>query len=898
MELLDRRLELDSLEELLAAARAGRGDALVLRGAAGIGLSALLDHAAREAASACRVVRVAGVRSEAELPLAGLQRLAMLFDEPTPPVPSPSVAQNEPLATGLAVHALLTQAARADPVVLVIDDAHLLDRPSLEAIAFACRRLRQHRVAAIVATHATTTQRSVLHGVPEAVVGSLGSVAAAQLLTSALAVPIDRAVHARLLTEADGNPLALLELPGQLRPDQIAGSAALPTYLPVGPTLRASLLSSIEPLAEATQLLLLLAAIEPDVPTASFWRAAAELGLSAEALAPAEAAGVIDVGSTIALRPRLLGAAVYEAASLADRQRVHQSLVAAFDPLSDRDRRAPHLASGTLTPDEDVALEVERAAERAHSLGDPIRAAGLLERAAALSPDSRTRCRRTLAAAQAALAGGAVGRATALVGEARVDAGDDVERARADRLRSTIALAAGKGADRGTLLLRAARAFESLDSSLARETYLEALEASILAGRLGGGRVVEIAEAGRSIARAPAAVSAADLLLEGLTLLVSADHAAAVPVLRRALAALGSSSEPRWLALGSLTALELWDDELAFELLLRLEQNTFAVGSEFRLDRIGPLDDVIAGRFAVAAPLLQGAGDSELSASVAGLLAAAWRGRPTEAHELAETWMREAFTRDLGSALAVARYALTLVSVGLARYEEALATAREACEDTTLFVTGFALPELVEAAARSGERELAVAALDRLTSHTRASGTDWALGILARSRALLEDGVRADRLYQAAIAHLRRTRAVPHLARAHLVYGEWLRRERRRREAREQLRTARDMFIFMGAQAFGERARAELTATGEQARARAAETAELLTPQEARIAGLVADGASNVEVGAQLFISPKTVEYHLHKVFRKLGVTSRTQLARALAELEAEGIPSGRSAQD
>jgi DNA-binding CsgD family transcriptional regulator len=897
MELLDRRQELDSLEELLAAARAGRGDALVLRGAAGIGLSALLDHAAREAASSCRVVRVAGVRSEADLPLAGLQRLAMLFDEPAPTVPSPPVAQNEPLATGLAVHALLTQAARADPVVLVIDDAHWLDRPSLEALAFACRRLRQHRVAAVVATHAATTQRSMLHGVPEAVVGSLGSVAAAQLLTSALAVPIDRAVHARLLAEADGNPLALLELPGQLRPDQIAGSAALPTYLPVGPTLRASLLASIEPLAEATRLLLLLAAIEPDVPTESFWRAAAKLGLSPEALAPAEAAAVVHVESTIGLRPRLLGAALYEAASVADRQRVHQSLVAAFDPLSDRDRRARHLASATLTPDEDVALEVERAAERARSVGDPIRAAGLLERAAALSPDSRTRGRRTLAAAQAALAGGAVGRATALVGEARVDAGDDVERARADRLRSAIALAAGKGADRATLLLRAARAFESLDSSLARETYLEALEASILAGRLGGSRVVEIAEAGRSSARAPAAVSAADLLLEGLALLVSADHAAAVPVLRRALAALGSSSEPRWLALGSLTALELWDDELAFELMLRLEQNTCAVGSEFRLDHIGSLDDVIAGRFAVAAPVFQGA-DSELSASVGGLLAAAWRGRPTEAHELAETWMREAFTRDLGSALAVARYALTLVSVGLARYEEALATAREACEDTTLFVTGFALPELVEAAARSGEREQALAALDRLTSHTRASGTDWALGILARSRALLEDGIRADRLYQAAIAHLRRTRAVPHLARAHLVYGEWLRRERRRREAREQLRTARDMFIFMGAQAFGERARAELTATGEQARRRAAETSELLTPQEARIAGLVADGASNVEVGAQLFISPKTVEYHLHKVFRKLGVTSRTQVARALAELEAEGIPSGRSAQD
>lgn len=897
MELLDRGRELESLEELLAAARGGRGDALVLRGPSGIGLSALLDHVARGASPGCRVVRLAGVRSEAELPLAGLQRLAMLLDDPAPPVPSPAAAQNEQLAKGLAVHALLTQAACADPVVLLIDDGHWLDLPSFEALAFACRRLRQHRVAVVVATHAATTQRSMFHGVPEVVVGSLGSSAAAQLLTSALAVPIDGAVHARLVAEADGNPLALLELPAQLRPDQIGGSAALPTYLPVGPRLRASLLSAIDPLPDATKRLLLLAAVEPDAPRETFWRAAAELGLSAEALAPAEAAGVVHVDFRVALRPRLLAPALYEAASIADRQRVHQTVVVACDPLTDPDRRARHLSLATLTPHEEVALEVERAAKRARSLGDPIRAAGLLERAAALSPDARARGRRTLAAAQAALAGGAIVRATALVTEAGADAGDALERARADRLRSAIGLAAGRGADRATLLLRAARAFESLDSSLARETYLEALEASILAGRLGGGRVVEIAEAARSMARAPADVSAADLLLEGLALLVSAGHAAAVPVLRRALAALGSSSEPRWLALGSLTALELWDDELAFELMLRLEQNTCAAGAEFRLDRIGSLEDVIAGRFAVSAPLLQGA-DGQHSSSVAGLLAAAWRGRPTEAQELADTWMREAFTRDLGSALAVARYALTLVSVGLARYEEALATAREACEDTTLFVTGFALPELVEAAARSGERELAVAALDRLTAQARATGTDWALGILARSRALLEDGVRAERLYQAAIAHLRRTRAVPHLARAHLVYGEWLRRERRRREAREQLRTARDMFIFMGAQAFGERARAELTATGEQARPRAAGTAELLTPQEARIAGLVANGASNVEVGAQLFISPKTVEYHLHKVFRKLGVTSRTQVARALAELDAEAIPSGRPGRD
>jgi DNA-binding CsgD family transcriptional regulator/tetratricopeptide (TPR) repeat protein len=534
-----------------------------------------------------------------------------------------------------------------------------------------------------------------------------------------------------------------------------------------------------------------------------------------------------------------------------------------------------------------VAAEVEAVAARAKGHGDHATAADLLERAAGLTPDAARRYDRLLAAAQSALAAGALARAAALVDSASAAALDERQRADAQRLRGAIGVALGQGADRPTVLLRAARALEPLEPRLARDSYLEALEAAVCSGRFGSdGSVSETARAGRSAPPAPAAQpSPADTLLDGLALLITAGHDAAVPVIRRAIAGLLATDEPRWLPLGVLAALEIWDDEAVHDLRSRQAELTPAAGAPapipFALSHLGDMDAVVSGRFAV----------TTTPPGPAEVIAAAWSSPPAEARDNLEACMRDAFARELGLHVAFAQLATAVLELGLGRYEPALTAARAACEEPGLCAITLALPELIEAAARSGERAAAVSAVGRLSERTLASGTDWARGTLARSRALLEAGSRAEELYLEAIEHLRRSRAAPQLARAHLVYGEWLRRERRRREAREQLRTARDMFVFMGAPGFAERARGELGATGEHARRRVDAPVEHLTEHEARIAKLVSEGATNAAIAAQLFISPRTVEYHLHKAFRKLGVSSRTQLARVILESDDPATP-------
>ncbi|MGZ4413530.1 MAG: LuxR C-terminal-related transcriptional regulator, partial [Gaiellaceae bacterium] len=758
------------------------------------------------------------------------------------------------------------------------------------------------RMALVFAAHEPVRTGPSFGGIRELDVGGLPRDVASELLGAVVAGPLDSRVRDRLIAEAGGLPLGLIELPAQLTAEQLAGLARLPEVLPAGDRLRKTLLGPLRGMPRETRTLLLLAAAEAEGRTSLLWSAAALLGISADAAGPAEAAGVLSVAQRVSFRHPLSRLAIYEAAPVAERQRIHQALVEAIPPV-DPDRRTWHRAVATLAPDEGVAAELEGSAARARGRRDHASAAALLERAAEFTADPEKRFRRTLAAAHAALGAGAPGRATALLDRARPQPDDDLQRAQADRLRGAIGLALGQGADRATMLLRAARALESLDTRLARDTYLEALEVAIYTGHLGSGTgLLKAADAARSAPRmADSQVIAADLLLDGLALLMTSGHKSAMPVMRRALESLRGARELRWLALGSLAALEVWDDDALHDLSNRQVDLAREVGGSDRLPHglDSDLDEVVAGRFGTAtSPFAEtpegvGAAGGADIVSPAELIASAWRGRSAEARELAEGCMREAFARQLGFHVAVAHHAMAVLELGLGRYEAALSAAREACEEPTLYVVTATLPELIEAAVRTGERELAVSAIARLAERSLPSGTDWALGTLARCRALLEDGARAEKLHRKAIELLRRSRAAPQLARAHLLYGEWLRRERRRREAREQLRTARDMFIFMGAQAFAERARGELTATGEHARRRVTEsTANLLTTQEARIAKLVGEGASNAEIAAQLFISPRTVEYHLHKVFRKLDVSSRTQLARVL--LEPNGSePSG-----
>jgi DNA-binding CsgD family transcriptional regulator len=893
MELLDRERERLALNELLVAARGGRGGALLLTGEPGVGLSALLRHAVDQA-SEMRVARVRGVTPERDVAFAAvhqlcasmLDRLSALPDVHRDALESAFGGHEDRLAIGLAVHTLLAGVAGEQPLLCVIDDAQWLDAPSAEAIAFVARRLDRQPIAFVLALHATDPAGTAFAGIDAIELGGLPPDACGELLGSAGAGPLDRHVRDRLTADAGGNPLGLIELAAQLTPEQLAGLSALPPMLAVGEVLRERFLGRVGDMPAETRQLLLLAAAEPRAAPSVVWSAADTLGLAPDAAAPAEAAGVLRFGQRSEFRHPLIRLVVYDSASVAERRRAHQALVEALDPVLERDRRTWHRAAASLTPDEDVAAELEGAAGRAKGRGDYVAAMTVLERAAALTPDAQGRYDRTLAAAQAALAAGALGRAAALIDSAVVALLDERQRAHAQRLRGAISAALGQGADRPTVLLSAARGLEPVDPRLARDTYLEALEAAIAMGRFASdGALVETAEACRSAPPAPE-LSTADALLDGLALLLTRGHLEAVPTLRQAIQQLVGADDPRWLPLALLAAFEIWDDEALHDLTARQAELTPAAGGvasgPYALSRLGDLEQVVTGRFDVAATVI-GPG---------ALIASAWRGGTEETRELVEAWTRDVFARELGLHVVLAQLATAVLELGLGRYEAAMTAARSACEDPGLGLGAAGLPDLIEAAVRAGEREVAVLAVGRLSERALPSGTDWALGTLARSRALLGEGAAAEKLYLEAIERLRRSRAAPELARAHLVFGEWLRRERRRREAREQLRTARDMFVFMGAQAFAERARAELAATGEHARRRVDTPAEELTTQEARIAALVCDGATNAAIAAQLFISPRTVEYHLHKVFRKLGVSSRTQLARVM--LEADGEPPSR----
>ena len=461
-----------------------------------------------------------------------------------------------------------------------------------------------------------------------------------------------------------------------------------------------------------------------------------------------------------------------------------------------------------------------------------------------------------------------------------------------------MAYAERHGGDAPRLLLDAANKLGPLDGGLARETYLEALGAAIFAGRLGRGLSVrEAAEAARTAAPpVPQPPRPMDLLLDGAVTRLTEGYVAGAPPLRRALDALrrhggrGETDIRGWLWMASI-APELWDDAAWHELTVRAvglarEAGALAVLPVWLIYRAGL--HVHAGEFGAAAGLIEEADAITAATGNASLgwismMLAAWRGEETRALELIEAVVRDATAMGEGRALGLAWYATAVLYNGLGGYEAALAGARRACEYEDLAFFGWSLAELVEAGARSGASDEASAALRQLGERTRAAGSEWALGIQARSRALLSDGPAADTLYREAIDRLGRSRIEVHLARAHLVYGEWLRREQRRAEAREHLRAAHDMFGRFGAAAFTERARRELQATGETVRKRTADTRDALTVQEAQVARLAAEGHTNPEIGAQLFISPRTAEYHLHKVFSKLGISSRRQLRHHLA---------------
>ncbi|GAA3680850.1 LuxR family transcriptional regulator [Lentzea roselyniae] len=907
-ELRGRRAECGVLDRLLEDVRSGRSQVLVLRGEAGIGKSALVEYLLERAAG-CRITRAVGVESEMELAFAGLHQLCTplmgrLGHLPEPQREALKVAFGlstgsapDRFLVGLAVLSLLADAAVDQPLVCVVDDAQWLDRMSAQMLAFVARRVFAEGVALVFAVR-TQTCDDQFTGLRELEVRSLPDGDARALLNSMLLGRVDAHVRERIIAEARGNPLALLELPRVMTAAELAGGFARPDARPLTSQIEQTFARRIASLPAMTQLLLLAAAAEPAGDVSLLRRAAEALGISPGAAAEAEASGLIEFGALVRFRHPLVRSAAYRTADPADRRAVHRVLAEATDPESDPDRRAWHLANSAIEPDETVARELERSADRAKARGGIAAAAAFLKRATGLTPDAATRGLRALAAAQATFEAGRNDAAVELLAAADLADLDELQRGRLLRLRGRIAFARKRGGDAVPLLLEAANRLNAFDGEQAREAYLEALGSAIFGSRLNpNGRTQEVAAAVAAAQPGPYPPRPADLLLNGLAARFADSYVESAPLLRSALRAFrpdaGCSDEDvmRWLWLTWPVAADLWDDEAWHELTTHAVRTARETGAlnflPLALSYCAALH-VHAGEFETASALIEesdaivkATGNSPLG--YATLLLLAWRSPDARPMEMMRPHVAEAANWGEGRAIGLAEYLAAVLYNGLGQYPEALASAERACQYDDLGVVGFALAELVEAGVRSDAREAASAALRRLEERATASGTEWALGMLARSKALLSEGREAELLYRDAVEHLRRSNVAVHLARAHLVYGEWLRRENRGLEARDQLRTAYEMLHGFGANAFAERARRELVATGESVGRRAAETPEVLTAQEIQIARLARDGKTNSEIGAALFISPRTVEWHLRKVFTKLDLTSRKELREALA---------------
>ena len=912
--LLGRASECAALDQLVASVRAGLSRALVVRGEAGIGKSALLEYLVGRA-SGCGIGRSVGVESEMELAFAGLQQLCAPFLGRIGRLPRP---QRDALGTafglrggeapdrflvGLAVLGLLSEAAEERPLVCVVDDAQWLDLASAQALAFVARRLGAESVGLVFAVREPFGER-YFDGLPELAVRGLDYHDARALLGTVLAGPLDERVRDRIVAETRGNPLALLELPSGRTPAELAGGFGLSDAPALPGRIEQSFTERLATLPPSTRLLLLVAAAEPVGDPVLLWRAAGRLGVGPGAAAAADTHGLLAVGELVTFRHPLVRSAVYGAAAPEDRRRVHRALADATDAGVDPDRRAWHLAHATVGLDEDVAAELERSAGRAQDRGGFAAAAAFLRRAVALTPDAALRAERALAAAQASLGAGAFDVALGLLATAEAGPLDESQRARVVLLRGRAAFAAGRGRDAPGLLFEAARRLEPFDLELARESYLTAWGAAITAGQYAEGNVLlEICRAVRALPAPAGPPRPLDLLLDGLALLITEGRAPATPRLQRAAKALLSIPAEdvlRWGWMASTAAIAVWDEEgyrAIAERNLRLVRDAGALSELPVYDAELGLIEAWMGDFAGAASLIT---EAESVAAATGsryppytaLRLRALQGREAEASELIAAANELSAATGQTYAATWAQWEAAVLYNGLARYEQAFSAARQAtAKPAEPLVSVWALVELVEAAARAGDPDLAVDALKRLAEATQPSGTDFALGVEARCRALVSNGETAERNYREAIDRLGRTRLRPELARAHLLYGEWLRRERRRVAAREQLRLAHAKLSDIGMEAFAERARRELLATGETARKRTVDTLEELTPQEQQVARLAAGGRTNPEIAAQLFLSPRTVEWHLSKVFGKLGIGSRKELPAALSNGGAAVAP-------
>jgi DNA-binding CsgD family transcriptional regulator len=907
-KLIGRQAECDVLDRIVASVRCGESRALVLFGDQGAGKTALLEYLAGRA-DGCRVARAAGVQSEMELAFATLHQLCapMLDHRERLPAPQRDALQTafgmkagpapDRFLVALAALTLLSESAVERPLLCLVDDHQWSDHASAQVLAFVARRLSVESVGMLFAARLPGGD---LSGLDELAIGGLDEADARALLDSVVTGPLDERVRDQIVAETRGNPLALMELPRSLTPGELAGGFGLPGAPAGTDPVEENFRRRVAALPVETRQLLLLAAADPAADAALVWQAAALLGIGTEAAGPAAEAGLAEFGARVRFRHPLVRSVVYRSAPGHDKQRAHAALAEVTDPRLNPDRRAWHHAQAAAGPDEGIARELESSASWARARGGLAAAAAFLERAAMLSLDPAQRAGRALAAAHGKVSAGAFAVALDLLAMAEAGPLTEFQRARADLLRAQIAFLTSRGSDAPPLLVKAAGRLEPVDAGLSRAAYLDALSAAMFASRLAGPGtgIQEIARTAASAPRPPHAPRAQDLLLDGLAAHYNDGYAAGLPILRRALSAFGDGpsvdEELRWLWLGCVAALHVWDDERWEALATRFVQIARTAGSLSEL----PLAlstrahmHLFAGELTAAASLIgealaatEATGSNLTPYGALGL--AAFRGNEAEASALIEATTRDATMRGEGIGVSVAEWANAVLNNGLGRYRPAMTAAKQVSgHDRSLGTTNWAVVELIEAAARTGNTQTAASALARLCDMTSAAGTDWALGIEARSRALLCEGAAADDLYREAVARLHRTRVRPDLARAHLLFGEWLRRRRRRSEAREHLRAALELLESMGMDAFANRARHELRATGETARKRATSAADgQLTAHEAQIAELARDGMSNPEIGARLFLSPRTVQYHLGSVFAKLGISSRSQLDLVLPE--------------
>ncbi|MFY1621928.1 ATP-binding protein [Micromonospora sp. WMMD735] len=878
--LVGRENELGLLDELTDAARSGRGGALVLRGEPGIGKSALLDHA-RGAASEWRVLLASGAEFERELPFAALHQLCVpvlghLADLPVRHADALRTAFGLTAGTpdlfriGLATLEMLASAARDRPLLCVVDDAHWLDAASASALSFVGRRVSAEPVAMLFALRTPTP--GGLDELPVLDVGGLSDVDARALLAAQSHLLIDEQVLGRLVAEARGNPLALLELPR-------SGGYGPPDTSSVPARIERGFQARLAHLSDEVRLLLTVASADPTGDPGLLWPAAGRLGVDVPTASVAAAAtGLIEFSTRIRFCHPLARSAVYRAARAGERYTAHRVLAEVTSAVSDPDRRAWHRAQATAGPDDDVAAELARSAQRARARGGVVAAAAFLERAGELSQDATGRVQRTLEAAQARLGAGDPRRAAALLGAVENAVLDESQHAYADLLRGQVAFQSHHDHNGPAFMIRAARRLADLDPDRSRRCLLDALEMSLLVGRASG--VMEtVLAAARSSVSTPRPPDALDLLI----LLKEEGHRVAVPLIRQVL---DGPDNPLWIerpALALMLAGEMWDPHLHATITGWLTRTGRESGSPLLL-RLGLAHTGSHGVFAgdLGSAMVAIAEEEAIAEVIGGpplpfhrIQMAAMRGRRKEALQLFESSMIAATAKGSGLLVANIHWAAAVLHNGLADHPAALDAARQAVAAGDLFLASFALPELVEAAVRCGETDVAATALQSLTERAEASGTATGLGVAALARGLVTG---SEEQYRNAVEHLQRSPLLPYRARAHLLYGQWLRREGRRRECRPYLRTAHGLLSGAGLEAFAQRAADELRATGERPRSRSGHTYDQLTMQEVHIARLVAAGATSNEVAARLFISPRTVDAHLRSVFRKLGVTSRRQL--------------------